>query len=367
MTSVSESIRSRRESLGLSPAAVARLARVDPARVSEIESGAALTVLELDRIASALVIEPSDLRTTGALEDPRWSVARFRMPLAGEKPSALDTRTLARAAEAGRVHAFLMETLGRKTGQVRALRTVRPLQAQLPWQDGYSLGKQARERLSPRHEAIPSMQALLESAGVLVLTLDLESERIEAASLTVPDGSPVIVLNRSLDKMRNTLPRRAALAHELCHLLHDSNAERDLCTVFSEVDDKNPIEQRANGFAPSFLAPKDWVSRSTKSTPEQQIASLARTWGLSFEGAVWHAKNLKWFGQARAQELIAHPPRHSLASDFELEMERRSPSEIGLEIEASAFARSALGDLAIEAALRDEISAGRAAEVLTFQ
>ena len=86
------------------------------------------------------------------------------------------------------------------------------------------------------------------------------------------------------------LSRRAALAHELCHLLHDGG-HREL-TMVSRLDEQRQRgEQRANGFAPSFLAPKAWASKVDASDPEKIALELGERWGLSFGGAVWHAKN----------------------------------------------------------------------------
>ncbi|MDO9016321.1 MAG: ImmA/IrrE family metallo-endopeptidase [Deltaproteobacteria bacterium] len=359
-------VRSRRISLGLGLDAVAMLGGMSAAKVEAIEAGAPLSVSELERIAAALATEPAALRRGETEGDPSRGIARFRAPLAGGLPSPADIRTLARATEAGRVHAFLWDLL-RGASQVRALRRVLSLDtSKKPWEQGYDLGAQARERLVPARRAIPSVQRLFEERGVLVLMLPLESASIEAASLAQPDASPVVVLNTSLPRMRSPLPRRAALAHELCHLLHDSSAERDLCTVLSERDSVDPIEQRASGFAPSFLAPKAWVHRGTGALPAA-VRRLGESWGLSFEGAAWHAKNLRWCGHEEAAALIGEHRDVVISTPFEPDVERVDASRAGIEVMRTPFSSSSLGDLAIEAAEKGDISSGRAAEIIAFR
>ena len=59
--------------------------------------------------------------------------------------------------------------------------------------------------------------------------------------------------------------------------------------------DATEVEQRANGFAPSFIVPGGWISPHT--TDVRQLAlDVATEWGLSFEGALWHLKNAQHIG-----------------------------------------------------------------------
>ncbi len=129
-----------------------------------------------------------------------------------------------------------------------------------------------------------------------------ESNQIEAASLYEDGACPVVLLNDACARVVNRLSRRAILAHELCHLLHDGG-KRDLLTIVSRHDEQGElVEQRANGFAPNFLAPEGWVS--VKATDPIEIAlELGQTWGLSFGGAVWHAKNLRLITPAVAETI----------------------------------------------------------------
>ena len=364
--SLAERIASARSVSGLDPAEIARLARVEPARLAAIEGGANLSASELIALADALGVSPATLLGTERT-DPRRSAARFRAPCGLEEVSSADARTLARAAEAGRIHAFLWEKLGRPTSLVSAARKVTAITARpAPWRQGYVLGDAARLKLAPKEEPIASLQRWLEEAGVLVLELTLEATNVEAASLAETGASPVIILNRAVDRVRYAPARRAILAHELCHLLHDANGDRDLLTLVSRQNDTSDVEQRANGFAPAFLAPGRWVG-TLSGTPRSISASIARRWGLSFEGAAWHAKNLGLLTGAEARALRDSPRKPAVETGLEQPIARTPPEQFGIEVKPSAFGNSQLGELAVLAACDEIISRGRAGEIVSFR
>lgn len=364
--SLAERIASARSVSGLDPAEVARLARVEPARLAAIEGGANLSASELIALADALGVSPATLLGTERT-DPRRSAARFRAPCGLEEVSSADARTLARAAEAGRIHAFLWEKLGRPTSLVSAARKVTAITARPAlWRQGYVLGDAARLKLAPKEEPIASLQRWLEEAGVLVLELTLEATNVEAASLAETGASPVIILNRAVDRVRYAPARRAILAHELCHLLHDANGDRDLLTLVSRQNDTSDIEQRANAFAPEFLAPGQWVG-ALSGRPRNIAASIAQKWGLSFEGSAWHAKNLGLITEADVLTVLATAKRPPVETSLEPSIVRTPPDQFGIEAKPSAFGNSQLGELAVLAACDEIISRGRAAEIVSFR
>ena len=364
--SLAERIASALSVSGLDAAEVTRLARIEPSRLAAIEGGASLSATELIALADALGVSAAALLGTERA-DSRRSAARFRAPYGLEKISSADARTLARAAEAGRIHAFLWEKLGRPASPVTAARRVTAIKARpAPWRQGYDLGEAARRKLSPREEPIASMQGWLESVGVLVLELTLEATDVEAASLAEAGASPVIVLNRAVDRVRYTPARRAILAHELCHLLHDANGERDLLTVVSRQNDASDVEQRANAFAPAFLAPGAWVG-TPGGTPRRIAASVAQRWGLSFEGAAWHAKNLDLISEAEVLTMLATAKRPPVETSLEPSIGRTPPDQFGIEAKPGPFGHSQLGELAVLAACDEIISRGRAAEIISFR
>lgn len=362
MSGLADRVRERRESLGLALESAAAVSDLSAPRWSAIEGGDAPTVWELRVIAGALAVEPNTLRVGSGAADIRWSGARFRAPQGIEHLSGGDVRTLAKVAEAARVHAWLRGALAMPASRVESCRSVEAVKGK-PWEHGYRLGKTARELLHPKHEAIGSMAALCEALGVLVVFVRFDASDVEGASLFERGASPAILLNVQSSRVAHRLARRAVIAHELCHLLHDSTIERDLVTLVSRSHDTAPVEQRANGFAPSFIAPKHWVKVSSRATAAAKIEAIGETWGLSFEGAAWHAKNLRLVSPKAAATVRGA----IVQTAFEEDVERIDPGTIGIDVEPSYLGRSALGDLAVRAAAKDVISTARASEILTMR
>ncbi len=362
MGTLSETLRELRAEYGFTPSEVAQLAGVDPQRIHAFEEDrTAPSLRELAALGQALAVDPADLYA-GRAVPPARSVARFRAPAGISELPGHDARLLARAAEAGRMGAELARLAGRALPLVER-RVVKGIAMRpAPWRQGYALGEAAR---LPSGDAgpIPSVQAWLESVGVHVAFAAFASADIEAASVFEPGSMPVVLLNEQAERVRNKLSRRAILAHELCHLLHDGG-EREL-TIVSRDQDVSPVEQRANGFAPSFLAPGPWVEVEGHGAATL-VAGLARRWGLTFQGASWHAKNLKLIAPEEAEQL-SRVRRRIDAPAFEAPRQRLRPDSVGLDTEASALASGLLSDLALKACLDGAISIGRAREILSFR
>jgi Zn-dependent peptidase ImmA (M78 family)/DNA-binding XRE family transcriptional regulator len=360
-------IRKRRESFGLSTAQVAGLANLTPARVGAIEAGELLTTWELAAVAGALATDPARLRAGTADDDIYRSAVRFRSAQGAESLSPMDVRLLARAAEAGRLVAWLRTLFQEPASRLVDMRQVQGVDGRKrPWQQGYELGEAARMRLAPGGQRLESIQQLLEEAGVHIALVDFESSHIEAASLFESDAAPVILLNAKNDRIHYPLARRAILAHELCHLLHDGG-QRNLLTQVSQESDSSPTEQRANGFAPSFLAPRKWVLRSPSGDHLGAVVRLAEDWGLSFEGAAWHAKNLKLIPPEVAEDFQRTLDKPRINTSVEPDLARTSPELYDIDFEPSPLTRGLLAELALRAAARGLITRPRAAEILVFQ
>jgi Zn-dependent peptidase ImmA (M78 family) len=232
------------------------------------------------------------------------------------------------------------------------------------WREGYGLGETAREHLSPRQEPLQSVQGVLEAHQVHVARVPLGDERNIAVSIYEPGAIPVILLNLAASRVNQRLSRRAVLAHELCHLLHDGG-EANLVTLVTREEDREPIERRANAFAPGFIAPRKWTrATTTATTPIEQVREIARTWGLTFEGAAWHAKNSEVITPEMADELVK---RHEVvASECEPTLSRRDPASAGLDAEVTPLVAGLVQDMVVDAYAEGLISRGRAHELLTF-
>jgi Zn-dependent peptidase ImmA (M78 family)/transcriptional regulator with XRE-family HTH domain len=310
---VSGRLRSLRDRLGFATEQVAARAGITTDRLAAIEAGGGLSTWELAALADALAVDTGALYRGDVETDQARSVARFRQPAVQHEVHPEDARLLARAAEAGRTCHFLQENLGEPPSVLMKARHVRGLKKRpQPGRQGYELGGAARLALASDRRPLQHLQWFLEAHGVHVAYVRFVSTTIEAASLFERGAVPVILLNLQVSRIQKPLARRAIMAHELCHLLHDGG-EREL-TMISREGDRTGVEARANGFAPNFLAPREWIGTPSGS-PRDRVREIAATWGLSFEGAAWHAKNLA---------LIEHDDADGHAAKLDLTFSRGS-------------------------------------------
>jgi Zn-dependent peptidase ImmA (M78 family)/transcriptional regulator with XRE-family HTH domain len=368
MGTLGNTLRARRDAFGLSPRDVSEISGVPVSDIEKAERDERRpNADELARLARALAADPAALwRGDSGVDDPRRGTVRFLAGpgLAGLSP--LDRRLLSMATEVGRICGHLRRVLRSPDSPVTAARTITPIDPSLePWRHGYRLGEQAREQLSPAQTAIPAFQALLESWGVHVAFVQFDSEDIIASSLCEPDAIPVILLNKRLGRISYPLARRSVLAHELGHILHDATPKNILSVASRRSQEGEPWEQRANGFAPSFLAPGAWV-RLDAAEPAEIVAELASTWLLSWEGAAWHAKNLELVTPSEAERL-KKAPRGWVAPEVHESVLRTPPEMFGVEVEPTDLVSGYASELVLQAAAEGELSRGRAAEILSIR
>ena len=358
-------IRARRERFAFTPGEVGRLARLLPQRVLDIEAGAPCTVHELTALGDALAFDPAGFVRGERLDDARRSAARFRSPEGVRELPPTDARLLARAAELARIGAYLADRLGVPPSRIHDLRELRRVGSENePWREGYELGEAVRLRLTPERGPLVSVQAFLEELGIHVAFVEFAAAGIHAASIREPGSVPIILLNTRARRVQNALTRRPILAHELCHLLYDGG-EQDLLTVVSRREAGMALEQRAGGFAPSFIAPPPWVKVAKGSSPLALVRQIALDWGFTYEGAAWHAKNLGHVSVAKARDLTQQ--RGPRETNFEPLVVRQPVPDLHLDVEASRLAKGLISDWTARAFNEGLISAGRAREILAFQ
>ncbi len=358
---------------------LARRAGLRRERVEAIRRGDSYTADEYEQLCRALAVDPSAMYRAEETR-PARSPARFRAAMGVRRPPGADLRLLALAVEQGRVLGHLMALLDRPVElsghrQVRAPRGKGP-----PWREGYDLGEAARARLHPEQGPLWDVEGLLRGLGVHVARVPFSTPEIDAASVWQPEAVPVILLNKRSRRYGNPGAVRATLAHELCHLLHDAG-EHDLTTQVSwggrrAGSFQDAVEVRARAFAPAFLAPrgevKAWFGgqpRALNSDDRAKVESLARYWGLSFEGAVWHAKNCGVIEADVAEALAATPgPRRVDLEGFTVEAPSMRPADVHPDLPERAADPwdGAAAEIILAALGEGHITAGRARELLTW-
>jgi len=170
------------------------------------------------------------------------------------------------------------------------------------YQKGYDLALKARELLNiGLTEPISSLKELIEGyLRVPVIQLEMNPE---FAGATVASGDcRGIVVNLS-GSNQNALVRRMTMAHELGHLLWDSDhslkklvvdrydqIDRDFIKDYNEIDH---VERRANAFAIEFLAPGATIIEKFKETGggAAGLENLMINFGVSKTALVRHLAN----------------------------------------------------------------------------
>jgi transcriptional regulator with XRE-family HTH domain len=365
----------RRTRLGFSIQQVAALAGLSPEEVEAAERpGAPLGLVVVHALGDALAFDPGALLRGEPLGDPRRLPGWFRShdPGDDEAISPKDARLFARAAELGEVGKFLWRELERGRPRFEDLRIPKPLSSRDdPWREGYELGEDARIAMVTAKGPMLSVQAAVEDTGVHVALVEFDSNTREAVSIYRQDALPVILLNNNVSRVRYSLSRRAVIGHELCHLLHDSGERPLLHSDNTAPAWAEAVEQRANGFAPAFLAPPRWVRGSIEEVGDDDsdvralVAHLAATWGFTWMGAVWHAKNCELI-PGPAAERLAHAPAFGGPHDFERELPRRWDTSEPESMEVTSLCAGLIGELALDAADKGIITSNRAREILSW-
>lgn len=309
-TATADTLRRRRESLGVDRAQAGRAAGVSEAEAGEAETRPAnVPLAHLNRMALALGLDERRL----AFDPPEARgdslAVRLRKLTHGREDSGIrispaSALRFAEAASIVRIQHRLQDWLGIK-GEYGKFEPDNDYGSpEFPaWNAGYRLAEEARAALRLGERPIPSMRELVEDRlGIPVVQAELQ-RNLAGATIAADDGNGArargIVLNTTGDN-RNVWVRRATLAHELGHLLFDSDARLRHVRVDSYDDGATDpeggegdfVEQRANAFAAAFLAPLAAVHRTAPPPfgPET-VAKTMREFGISLTTARYHIHN----------------------------------------------------------------------------
>lgn len=325
---IEPAIGSRMEKLGLKHSAVARETGLDEGVVKQADHPRADNRIgELERIGFVLGLDELQMghQPTGEADADlavRLKTLRPPQPTGSRRLSPSAVLAFAHAASVIRVQYRLQRWLGIEGFSRQFEPTDEYGTASFPaYKVGYELAEHTRDRLELGDRPIDSMRDLVETKlGIPVVQARLP-ESIAGATIAVNDAGDEargIVLN-TVGANENVWVRRATLAHELGHLLFDpiQRLERVRVDTYqsNEIDPQGSttdyVEQRANAFAISFLAPMDAV-RDVAPTPVQNnsIPKVMRTFGISHTAARYHIRN-SYFRQIE----LSDDPVHAAPSD----------------------------------------------------
>lgn len=141
-----------------------------------------------------------------------------------------------------------------------------------------ALAQEVRRAWAVPAGPIVNLTQLVETAGVLVFRVDLDSPHVSGASQWIEGSTPIIFINSTCsgDRYRHTL------AHEIAHLfLHAGN--------FREGVD---IEAEADRFAAEFLMPRaEVVDDLTGRLTLDRVAALKPYWRVSMQSLIRRARD----------------------------------------------------------------------------
>lgn len=131
-----------------------------------------------------------------------------------------------------------------------------------------------------------------EQLDIPVIFLEL-GEDLAGITVNTDSGYRGILINRNL-YYTNAMSMRIAIAHEIEHLLYDSNEMLNSFRIdrISQIDQyttRDKVEKRANAFSIEFLAPQETVKHLYKTSAD--IGLVMDRLGVSFSAARQHASN----------------------------------------------------------------------------
>jgi Zn-dependent peptidase ImmA (M78 family)/transcriptional regulator with XRE-family HTH domain len=381
-------LRSVRERRGLSQQAVAQALNLQRTAITNIESGVrAVSTLELGRLAELydakleMLMEPTAVPPASS----EAQVVRLRALYKGQLDDDA-VQTIDHVIGLCREGAELRKMLEPDFTDGLPNYATRVKSSGEAIRQGYDVAREERRRLGLGSAPVSNIAALIASQAIWVAASQMPDN---LSGFFVNDRATglVILINSKHYPVRRTF----SYAHEYGHALFD---REEVARVSQGGTDL--VEMRANAFASAFLMPaggiEDQLRRLDKGRPSreaqivydvagnaeseieirpasgsqsitcQDVAVIARHFGVSYEAAVWRMKNLGHIGNAETKELIARKDdgkRFASLLRFSelLDEQEATPDEREREL------RVQLAWLAVEAYRREEISQGRLREL----
>ena len=305
----SRTFKNQISALGLKHETVAKRAKISKVDVLNSENPSSILPIQtLEKLAIALGLDERFISTRNATDVTDNIAARLKALKNNIKLGAETVQSFAEASWVIRTQLRLRKALGAHSDVTKVF--LKDSDYNFPtWKKGYYLAEKARRIFNiPANDAIPSLRALCESAGIPLLQASL-SKSIAGATVDV-DGHRGIVVNTEGNNA-NVWIRRSTIAHELGHLLWepedrltevrvDDYKEIDGHRNYFEIEEKrtaqfDPVEARANAFAIAFLAPPNAVQETFEAYNDESegLRAVMVKFGISYTSAKYHLNNIK--------------------------------------------------------------------------
>lgn len=298
-------IKKRRESLGLTIKNLAKAAEVEPETLQNLENATSgVPIRQIENVARLLALDETLLSVhTGANGDHALGV-RLREMIG---PTSQDATHFSPSMVLGLSEAAWVikkqTELQNSAVSYRKIGFVPDQDYDYPaWKSGMRLAAETREKLGfTIDDPIRGLKDLVENRlGVPVIQAEL-SPRFAGATIANGNARGIVLNLRGHNE--NVWVRRNTLAHELCHLLYDPGQRlaRLLVDEFETIETdpfniskvKDVVEIRANAFAAEFLAPQEAVRKVFLGyqSHSEGLAAVMETYGISFTSAKWQVAN----------------------------------------------------------------------------
>lgn len=166
---------------------------------------------------------------------------------------------------------------------------------------------------------IDNITELLERNGIIVISFDFGTERVDSRTIYTHDKQPIIILNKTMLGDR----KRFSLAHELGHLIMHA---------FTMPSFDRDITHEANMFAAGFLLPQNEVKKDFENGVNiALLGELKRKWKVSMQALLFRASDLGF---------LTENQKHYLLKQFnQLKIRRREPPELDIPKEKPVLLR----------------------------
>lgn len=304
----------RRKLLHLPPATVSRLTALPPLRLAELEEGDAPTVYEAEKLGSVYGLDPDLLMDQPIVLEATDGVSVLALLDEFQEVSADTKVAILSAATAARDLVTLKARLGEPdpwSDFVASFRLSHARGGATPFAQGRHYANGLRRKLRLGDRPIVSVRDLVRDAfpSIAVLYADLFDPKLAGVTFADKVRGPTIVLNLQ-GKNCNPGVRRFSLAHELCHVLVDSDRAEPLASLSGFLSDRGlDRERRANAFAARLLCPEE-VVRKLPSDGLAAARALIEDYGFHYQAARLYLRNVG------SLELPPQPPSGLIGAEL---------------------------------------------------
>jgi Zn-dependent peptidase ImmA (M78 family)/transcriptional regulator with XRE-family HTH domain len=380
-------LRAARDRRGLSQQAVADALGLPRTAITNIETGArAVSTLEITKLAELYGQTPAYFLAANEQEVEDLLVVLHRAAPEIEGTPEIKNE-VSRILDLYREGAALRSLLDQVSEQTLPNYAGKLSSVGDAIRQGETVAQEERRRLGLGIAPVTNIVETISDQGIWTAGTDLPKD-FSGLFVNHPSIGLAILINANHKPGR----RRFSCAHEYAHALFDRG---ETITTTRSQNATQLAEKRANAFAAAFLIPAggvaDHLRQLDKGLPSRQsqtlfdvandtqmeaelrtrpgsqaityqdVASIARRFGVSYEAAVWRLKSLGHIGSRETDALLAQKDTgnqymHALGFDdpTETEMITEKPAQ---EL------RGQLVRLAVEAFRQEEISRGRLMEL----